>query len=469
MSEAALTPDKEMSARQPSHAGARLDRLPICSFHYRLLMLIGIGLLIDSFDIYIQGAILAELVRTHLSNPIRNAQFLSTTFAGLALGTLITGWAGDRWGRRTIYRMNLLLFGLATLMAAFAPTFSVLLICRFVAGLGLGGEVMTCYVCLAEFVPASQRGRWQGLLAFVSSLGLPLSALASWAIIPRFGWRPVFMVVGGLALAAWIYQRNIPESPRWYEVRNRHAEAGETIRKIEEEVERATRLPLPHLTVGAVQSHGGPSSWRMMFRGRMRRRMMLAIALMVCINIVVYSATGWVPTMLVERGFSISSVLRITSLMQLGTLPGSLIGAWIIDPWGRKLSLISFSLGAGFMFVVYSVSNIPATLVLSGFALYVLLYALVAMIFATYVPELFPTRMRLTGCGISSGSGRLANVAAPFVITGLLRSAGPRSIYYACSLVLLFQALAVLILGEETRDRSLEEIEDLNSRPLRPV
>ncbi len=232
--------------------------------------------------------------------------------------------------------MNLLLFGLATFLAAFAPSFSMLLPCRFVGGLGMGGEVMTCYVCLAEFVPAAQRGRWQGLLAFISSLGVPLSAFVSWAIIPRFGWRAVFLVVGGLALIAWIYQRNIPESPRWYEDQNRHAEADAAMRKIEEKVQQATGLQWQHPTMEAIPSRSKPASWRMLFRGRMLRRTILAMTIMVCINMVIYSVTGWVPTILVQRGFLISGVLRTTSFMQLGALPGSLIGAWIIDRWAES-------------------------------------------------------------------------------------------------------------------------------------
>ncbi len=113
------------------------------------------------------------------------------------------------------------------------------------------------------------------------------------------------------------------------------------------------------------------------------------------------------------------------------------------------------------MIIVYDLNDLPTMLALSGFVLFFLLYALTAMIFAAYVPEIFPTRLRLTGSGISSASGRLANVIVPFAVAGLLNSMGPRSVYYASSFVLVFQAFAVLTLGEETRGRSLEEIEEM--------
>src|SRR3954453_1357030 len=159
------------------NAGARLDRLPICRFHYRLLYLIGAGLFLDSLDLYIQGPILAFLLSTNFSDINGNARFLSATFLGLIVGTLISGSCGDRFGRRVMYQVNLLLFGVASLLAAFAPSLGILVLCRFAMGVGLGGEVIISYGTLAEFLPPYARSTWQGKLAFLSNLAIPLSAL----------------------------------------------------------------------------------------------------------------------------------------------------------------------------------------------------------------------------------------------------------------------------------------------------
>jgi MFS transporter, putative metabolite:H+ symporter len=449
-------------SNRPSLAGPRLDRLPICGFHVRLLILIGSGLFLDSFDIYMQGSVLAELTRTGWSNPVGNAAFLSLTFGGLAIGTIVSGWLGDRLGRRTMYQANMLVFGLATLGGALAPSFPVLLLCRFVCGLGLGGEVITCYVMLAEFVPAHQRGRWQGLLAFTANLGLPSSTLVSFLVIPRFGWRTMFLAVGVLSLIAWLLQRRIPESPRWYESRGRHAEAEEVLRQIEQQVQRSTGSPLKlPVSEGVLESSSVSPSWRSLFVGRMLRRTTLAMAIMVCMNVVIYSVTGWVPTILVQRGFHIGSTLQIATMMQLGSLPGAILAAWAVDRWGRKSCLISLSLLGGSILVIYAFSNLPVTLMLTGFLLFILLYALVAMTWGTYVPEIFPTRLRLTGCGISNATGRLANVGAPFGVAALLSAVGSRAVFFSAAGILAVQALAVLVLGEETNGCSLEEIEGM--------
>lgn len=97
-----------------SSIGARLDRLPIGRFHRRILAMIGAGLFLDSFDIYMQGPMLAYMVSIQWSDAARNAQFISSTFAGLVVGALVSGRLGDRLGRRTMYQVNLLIFGLVT-------------------------------------------------------------------------------------------------------------------------------------------------------------------------------------------------------------------------------------------------------------------------------------------------------------------------------------------------------------------
>lgn len=457
---------------ESSLIGARLDRLPVCSFHRRILLLIGAGLYLDAFDIHMQGTVLAELVRINWSDNAGNAAFLSVTFAGLATGALLSGWAGDRFGRRAIYQFNLLVFGLATLVAAFSPGFEFLLVCRFVSGIGLGGEVITSYGALAEFVPARQRGRWQSLLLLISNFSMPTSALASWLVIPRFGWRWMFVAVGVLSLILWTARRAMPESPRWYESRGRHAEAASQLNAIETEVEKATGRSMRSVLtevlpvdLGQDSVSNEPSSIRVLFKGRMLRRTLLAIILMVCMNVSIYAMTAWVPTILVRGGMAIGNTFFVTSLMLAGSLPGALIGAWSLDRLGRRQGLIGFSILTAAVSTVYAFMDTPLELVVTGFVLILLLYALVAMTFSTYVPEIFPTALRLTGSAISNATGRIANIFAPFGVVLLLNNLGAKALYLSVASVLLVQALSVFVLGEETRQKSLEEIQQMVTLP----
>src|ERR1700728_5132201 len=171
------------------NAGARLDRLPASRFHYRILALIGGGMFLDAFEIYLQGAVLAALIGIGWSTPAQNANFLSATFAGMVVGAWAAGILGDRYGRRFSYQANLLIFGLASLAGAAAPSIEWLIAARFVMGVGLGAEIVVGYVTIAELVPPSSRGKWGSALAVMTNSALFVSSLVARLVIPNFGWR----------------------------------------------------------------------------------------------------------------------------------------------------------------------------------------------------------------------------------------------------------------------------------------
>ena len=218
------------------NAGARLDRLPISSFHYRIFWLVGAGMFFDGYDLYVAGGVLAATIHTHFSTLPQNLKFLSWTFIGMTLGSLITGFVGDHLGRRFTYQINLLIFGLASLAAAFAQNMDQLIICRFVQGLGLGAEIVVGYSTLTEFVPPKTRGRWLALMAFIVVAGFPVTAILSYLIIPTWGWRPMFVIAGVGSLIVWYLRKALPESPRWLESKGRDAEAEALMTSIEKEV-----------------------------------------------------------------------------------------------------------------------------------------------------------------------------------------------------------------------------------------
>src|SRR5712671_683729 len=228
----------------PVNAGARLDRLPISSFHRRIMWLIGAGMFFDGFDIYLAGIVLGATVKSGFSTLGQNAEFVSATFVGMMLGSFVTGFLGDRFGRRFTYQSNLAVFGFASIAAAFAPSMQVLILIQFIIGFGLGAENVVGYSTLTEFVPPQSRGKWLGFMTVFVVTGLPVAALLGTLIIPRLGWRAMF-VLGGLgALVVWYLRKKLPESPRWLESVGRAEEADELLQAIECEV-ALHHAPLP--------------------------------------------------------------------------------------------------------------------------------------------------------------------------------------------------------------------------------
>ena len=175
------------TATMAVNAGARLDRLPISSFHYRIFWLVGAGMFFDGYDLYVAGGVLAATIQTKFSTLPQNVQFISLTFLGMTIGSLVTGFIGDKFGRRFTYQFNL-----ADLRAwprsppPFAQDMPQLNICRFVQGLGLGAEIVVGYSTMTEFVPPRSRGRWLAFMAFLTVCGFPVTAILGYLIIPSF-------------------------------------------------------------------------------------------------------------------------------------------------------------------------------------------------------------------------------------------------------------------------------------------
>src|SRR5215510_7258173 len=227
------------------NAGARLDRLPISSFHHRIFWLIGAGMFFDGYDLYVGTTVLGATLQSGFSTLAKNAEFVSLTFLGMTIGSLVAGFLGDRYGRRFTYQFNLLIFGLASLAAAFAPDMTTLNLLRFIMGLGLGAEIVVGYSTLTEFVPPRSRGWWLAFMSFVVVSGLPATALLGFLIIPNFGWRPMFAIAGVGALVVWYLRKALPESPRWLETQGRNEEAEALMQAIEREAATAGPLPPP--------------------------------------------------------------------------------------------------------------------------------------------------------------------------------------------------------------------------------
>jgi MFS transporter, putative metabolite:H+ symporter len=442
------------------NSGGRLDRLPISPFHYRVLGLVSAGMFLDAFEIYLAGGVLAALVKSGWSDLAHNGWFISITFAGMMVGAWWAGIFGDRYGRRFSYQLNLLIFGLASLAGAAAPSIEWLIAARFVMGVGLGAEIVVGYVTLSEFVPPLQRGRWGSALSAITNSALFVSAFAGLLIIPQFGWRWMFVITGVGALIVWYLRRALPESPRWLESKGHLVEAERVLGAIEAEVGRgsplppATDQPTPVLPQQSIKA---------LFEGAMLSRTIVGSLILIAINTVIYGFVAWVPTFLVKQGMSIVSSLGFTTLMSLGGPVGALAGMWLGDRVGRKPVLVGFSLATIVLGFIYPFAPSQALLSLVGFALVTCVYVMVAVAWALYVPELFPTEIRMRGAGFCNTMGRLMTIITPQIVPVIFVRSGVLGVVGMLAALLLIAAIAVAFFGIETRQQSLESL-----RPRQP-
>ena len=438
------------------NAGARLDRLPLSSFHRRILMLIGIGMFFDGFDVYVAATVLGATLKTGFSTLAQNAQFVSVTFVGMMLGSFITGFLGDRYGRRFTYQANLIIFGLASVAAAFAPSMLVLILLRGVMGLGLGAELVVGYAAMTEFVPPQARGKWVGALSVFVVTSLPFSALASTLIIPRSSWRAMFVLAGLGGLIVWYLRKALPESPRWLESIGGTEQAEAIMKSIEEEVVREQGpLPPPMLSTPGPRTRTVAA----LLNPALFPRLVVGMVTLIVANTLIYGFVTWLPTFFVTQGRSIASSFLYSFIISAGAPVGSAIGTLTADSWGRKPVIIGASVMTIAVGGIYPFIAKPMLLLAAGFALVVSIYIQVTLLFAIYVPELFPTDVRMRAAGICNTAGRAATMITPFFVVALLRSYGIAGVLGMIIGLLVVQIIVVLLFGVEPRKRSLEEMD----------
>jgi MFS transporter, putative metabolite:H+ symporter len=441
---------------QAVNAGARLDRLPISSFHYRIFWLVGAGMFFDGYDLYIAGGVLASAVQTKFSTVPQNLQFISLTFVGMTLGALITGFVGDKLGRRFTYQINLLIFGLASLAAAFAQDMNQLIACRFVQGLGLGAEIVVGYSTLTEFVPPKTRGRWLSMMAFLVVAGFPVTALLGYLIIPAFGWRPMFIIAGVCSLIVWYLRKNLPESPRWLESQGRTAEAEALMQAIEKE--SAGGGTLPPVAVPAPVPQVSASD---MLRPPLLQRMLVGCWVLITINTLIFGFVIFLPQFFLRQGLTIANSLAYTLVLSVASLVGCAVGAYLSDAIGRRASIIGSSIVtivSGYIYARFSAASDPAIVLSIGFVLIVAIYVQTAILFGVYTPELFPTEIRLRANGICNTFGRGATVVSPFIVGALMASYQLPGVVWLMIGLVVVQIVVVWAWGVEPRNRGLEDV-----------
>jgi putative MFS transporter len=438
----------------------RLDELPFTRKHGRLLVGSGLGWALDALDVGLLSFVIAQLAVVWSSDKGALAFVASAGFAGMAIGAAVGGSLSDRLGRKTVFALTLLVYGLATGLSALSWSVGALLVLRFVVGLGLGAELPVASTLVSEFSPRRIRGRVVVLLEAFWALGSIAAALVGWLVIPLSddGWRWALLIGALPALYAVFVRLRMPESVRFLESRGRHDEAERTVRAFEE----AAGVTQPHAApraAAAVPSSpvvarpaDAPraSSAASLLRDGLRRRTVAIWVVWFMTNFSYYGAFVWLPTLLVEAGFPLVKSFEYTLLITLAQLPGYAASAWLIERWGRRGTLAVFLLGSAVAATAFgfgAVSGSATQIVVSGMFLSFFNLGAWGALYAV-TPELYPTRLRGTGAGWAAGVGRIASIAAPLTVPPLLVLGGTPVLFAVFGGVFVVAAVAALALPE---------------------
>ena len=438
----------------------RLEKLPVGSFHYKLLVITGLGWMFDSMDTGIISFVLPVLAKEWGLTSEQVGWIGSIGLIGMALGAVLAGTVADRLGRKKVFAATVILYSVSTGLCAVAWSYESLLVFRFLVGFGLGGELTVAATLMSEYAPSHLRGRFIVLLESFWGVGWLVAAGISYIIIPKFGWHVAFLIGAMPAFYVFVIRLHMPESVRYLISQKKIDEAKQIILGLEVELGVKSEPFAQNLNTAERKSESEAeptfaSLWTPQFRIR-------TIMLWLAWFGIVYSYYGifmWLPSIVFSQGFEVVKTFEYVLIMTAAQLPGYFAAAWLVDLIGRKYTLSIFLLMSGVCSYFFGNSATANELLMWGAAMSFFNLGAWGVIY-TYTPELYPTAIRALGSGWAAGFGRIGGMLAPMLVGVLLAQGAPMSLIFAMfASVFVLISLIVLSLGIESKQKSLEQIE----------
>lgn len=449
---------------------AALERIPTTSAHWRVFLLVAAGSLFNVIEQYNAGYASPVLREVWDLSATAVSALSTVTFIAMAVGSWLTGYLADRFGRKHLFMINVALYTAGSLAAALAPNYVVLLIARIIIGLGLGGEIGLGYTVIAEIMKAKVRGAMTSGLAFVASGGgvFAASGLATLILGPLseplggqdVAWRWLFGIMVIPALFIMLFRRFIPETPRYLLRRGRIDEVNEILSLLDagklrsdDGVQHREWISNPKEVANRLTEE--ESGFVELFGKVFRRRTIVAWALTIAQFGGFATFAIFTPALFEARGISADSSLFFATVANFAGLVGSGFGVLAAQFLARRLV---YTLGGSLMIVAITllavVPTAGMTLVVAASMQFVL-----QVVNATnwcYLPELFPTRVRAAGAGSAATVGMLASGIGPLAAGMLLDASGIGAV-----LCLLAGFMSLLVVasrfGPETQGAELIE------------
>lgn len=425
----------------------RLDRLPVTSKHKKLLVGSGVGWALDAMDVGLISFIMAALA-VHWNLESTQTSWIATAgFVGMALGASLGGLLADKFGRRHVFALTLLVYGLATGASALATGLAVLIALRFIVGLGLGAELPVASTLISEFAPRRIRGRMVVLLEAFWAAGWIAAAIIGTFVVGASdsGWRWA-LAIGMVPAAYALYVRlALPESVRYLEAKNRHQEAEEIVTSFENAALSEGKNLDSDLApeVALDEAFEGSSIWS----SRLRARTAALWIIWFCINLSYYGAFIWIPSLLVADGFTLVRSFSFTLIITLAQLPGYAAAAWLIEVWGRRATLAVFLVGSAVSAGAFGLADSEVSIIIAGCFLSFFNLGAWGALYAIG-PELYPTHIRGRGTGAAAGFGRIASIISPLIVPPILAAAGQPWLFVLFASAFAIAAIAAFTLPE---------------------
>ena len=462
---------------------ARIDRLPWSRFHTRLVLALGVAWILDGLEITVASSVAATLKEPqalHMSSAAVGLATGTVYLVGEVVGALFFGRLADAWGRRKLFMITLGVYLIGSGLTAAtwdSSTGAIVFLygCRFVAGMGIGGEYAAINSAIDELIPARHRGRvdiavngtyWGG--AIIGTLG---TLLVLNNLNPSISWRLGFLLGPALAFAILFVRRNLPESPRWQLMHGHADEAERTIQRIEAEVtqhgHRLEEVPEDKaIEVKPTDRRGFLALAWVLFRN-MPRRSVLGASLMITQSFL-YNAIFFTYTLVLSTFYHVSASSAPWYLIAfaVGNLAGPLTIGRLFDTIGRRTMISSTYIISGVMLAVtahlFRIGTLTATT--QTIAWCVIFFFASAGASAAYltVSEIFPVEIRAQAIAVFFAIAQCFGAFGSWFYAHLIGDGkDPSQLemgYFIGAGVMVLGGIVEILLGVAAERRSLEDV-----------
>ncbi len=445
-----------------SHLLARLEQIPASRWFVIARVVMGSATFFDAFNALSIAFVLPILVPLWHITPPEIGILIGASYVGQIIGAFAFSWGAERYGRIPCAAAATAIYAVLSLACAAAWSFNVLLVLRFIQGIGVGGEMPVAATYISELSKAHGRGRFFLLYEMIFPIGLMATGQIGAWLVPLMGWQIMFLIGGipGLVIALMLLR--LPESPRWLIGKGRLAAAETVVRRLEAASVTEAAFASPAATLPAqvevpARSRG---KWSELLSPAYRGRTLIAWVLWASAFLVANGLNNWMPTLYTTvYHLALPQALRAASLTNVAQVALVLICALVIDRTGRKYWMMgAFGLGA----VTLGILGLGGARDLSWFiVLGTLSYGLIGSIAAVvylYTPEIYPTRMRAVGTGVATSWLRIASAIGPTLIGFMLGKGGGIDAVFLMFAVVAIIGLIAATRMIETRNLRLEQI-----------
>lgn len=447
------------------HITERISRLPSTPMLRKTLMVVGIAWVFNAMGQGMVSGVMAAIGQDWALSKGQLGLLGSIGMLGMAAGAALSGMAADKWGRKKVIVLNLIIIGIASGLSGFAINYPMLLLLRCITGYGLGGIGPVAFAFISEYSPTKIRGRNGVLLESFWAWGWIIAALVAYMMIPLYGWRVAFWVGAIPAVYAIFLNRLMPESPRYLQSIGKEEEADGLVRFMEKQagVEYQPRSEDVSRQIPGEALQKTHVSFKDLWSARYIKDTIVLWVIWFGTNFGYYGFVLWTPTLLMGKGFDLVKSFEFTLIMCLAQLPGYYSAAYLVEKIGRKKVLIIYFLGTAVAAWLFGHADTTTQVLIYGCLLYFFSLGAWGCVYA-YTPEIYPTVARASGSGWATAFGRLGAFTAPFIVPVVYnyygQEAGYTNVFVMLTAVFAIVAIVVALLGKETMGKSLEEISE---------